>query len=103
MLDNIHFRGEKWAADIGNETSSPALSIYPNPATGSVNIEWANAGFQPESLTVFDLNGKELLHQKLWTGQKLTLSTDGLPAGIYLMRLHGEGHAIHGKFVKKYL
>lgn len=63
------------------------LSIYPNPAQESIAIEMTGAAGLA-SIRVFDLLGRELLHQEIVNGGTLDIS--GLPKGSYFVAARDE-------------
>lgn len=63
------------------------VSVYPNPSTDIININWPH-DISFDSWTILDLNGKTLS-----TGmvrQDLEISVSGLPAGVIVLKLVGE-------------
>ena len=77
------------AADLG-------LRVSPNPARGDVTVAFRLAASGPVTLRVFDLTGREVavVRDTLAAGdQRLPLSTAGLPAGLYAIRVEAQGGA----------
>mgnify|MGYP000857561777 CR=1 FL=1 len=73
-----------------NIFQSPALSIFPNPSSGFLNLSFpenpAMAG--PVSLLISDLYGRILLQQKLSLAdqnQPISLDLKAIPAGCYVL------------------
>jgi hypothetical protein len=63
------------------------IRIYPNPSSG----EWVNLSF-PEKISeaavsIYALDGKEVLSRKLHTGNLFSLNMESLPSGMYLIRV----------------
>ena len=69
----------------GNEGIATAaaaqVSIYPNPATGSITISGAAAG----SADLYDMSGRRVATATLAEG-RATMNLDGVAAGIYMLR-----------------
>ena len=65
------------------QTQKPLLSYYSNPVGNRLSVE---SPYQIQSLRVFNLVGKEVLH-KTPNQQKLTLNTYTLASGAYLLRV----------------
>jgi hypothetical protein len=84
------------ALNIEDETLVD-VSIYPNPVEAILTIE-TSADLTNKIATVFDMNGKRVLNQKLTTN---TLDVSRLESGIYFLRLESEGRSIKRKFIKK--
>ena len=71
--------------------------IYPNPVEAILTIE-SLTSLTNKIATVFDINGKKVLNQKLTTN---TLKVSNLESGIYFLRIESEGRSIKRKFIKK--
>lgn len=63
--------------------SAPAPTLHPNPASGHVTINALEPG---TDIRLYDMQGRERL-RSVAESTELTLDLDGLPAGIYLLRL----------------
>ena len=66
------------------------LELYPNPATAEVNLEWNAQNIEPQSVSIFGLNGalqQQALIENTQSGS-LTISLNGLAKGLYLMRIN---------------
>ncbi len=72
------------------ESDALTLNLYPNPATnGSVNADVLLKGFQTFTVDLYNLNG-QLLQTRSYTdspSSSLSLSTFGLPGGVYVVRV----------------
>ena len=82
---------------IDTELSAPAFtasafSVYPNPANDLVTIEADN--ISAESVTVYDMSGKLLLHNNISKGNN-TVDVKGLPSGLYLLQITGNNGIIY--------
>ena len=73
------------------------MSIFPNPTEDLINIEGID--FKIEFISIFDLNGKEVL--KFESGNTTNLNISTLNHGVYLMRIVTSKGTIHRKIVKK--
>lgn len=74
------------------EETKTYFSVYPNPSTGLINLNFPNHKLTTAELR--DLNGKMLLkfnHEKLVKGQ---LNLGQLEPGIYILHLFVEGRTI---------
>ena len=79
------------------QTQKPLLSYYSNPVGNRLSVE---SPYQIETLRVFDLMGKEVLH-KTPQRQKLTLNTYALAPGAYLLRVETPEGEQTVKLIKK--
>jgi hypothetical protein len=98
---------------VGTNTSTPqavALSLFPNPATHSINIQIPTTGpftettpnqaSSPVLVTITDLLGRECSTQTITNGGNVNLAT--LPNGFYLLTATtSTGQRFVGKFRKQ--
>ncbi len=63
-----------------------AFTLSPNPARDEVTLTLGSAAASPCVVVLRDEQGRELLRQRM-EGGEVTLSTRGLPAGLYLTTL----------------
>ena len=73
------------------------LIIYPNPVSDVLNINTSSA-LTNRIATVFDLNGRRVLNEKLIEN---TLNVSKLQSGIYFLRLESNGKSLKRKFIKE--
>jgi hypothetical protein len=70
----------------------PALvSIYPNPTTGVLHVEWSEQALNSVDLILFDLQGRALTKQTGFPGQEITIDMRNWPTGIYPLQLVAGG------------
>ena len=85
----------------GREYAPALVSVYPNPATSVVNIDYAASG-KPLELSVFSLNGK-LMHRFLAEAdarvQTEQVPVADWPAGVYVLRVQSGARQWVRKFV----
>ena len=80
-----------------NENQLNNFSIYPNPATeGRIVIQTQSAGSL--EVTVFDVLGKSVLHQKL---ANHTLDVSSLKSGIYMVQISSNNGTATKKLIVK--
>jgi endoglucanase len=76
------------------------LIIYPNPASGKVNIKFppytGNA-----TIEIVDASGKSFFLQKLNGNEELLLNTESYPSGMYFIRLSAQSETITATFIIK--
>jgi hypothetical protein len=79
--------------DSAEEITPKIISMYPNPAKDIINIEAKNgAEIIGQTLRIYNVLGTEVKKQLL-ASEKNTISINGLPAGIYVVKI-GEGKNI---------
>ena len=76
------------------------LRIYPNPAGSSFTIETEGSPKNIGKVQLFSLTG-ELMNSVVasQSSGKLEVKTKGLPAGVYLLRIHTDGGVFGSKIV----
>jgi hypothetical protein len=77
------------------ETSVPesTFSVYPNPASGILNLMSASGTDQPLSVRIFNILGEKVMEQDLKTlsaGQIMSLNVSSFPAGMYILSVTGQ-------------
>jgi hypothetical protein len=117
----VSSNGQTWNSSamelLGAPESIEFLSLVPQgPAIGASIAETASSKEAPsvrssaeslllsglqgnETLSVYNLNGNQLLRSRA-TGETETVSIRHLPAGMYLVRVQGNGKASTHKFIK---
>jgi hypothetical protein len=81
---------------IEENTCSPALSVYPNPATQMLNIK--GEGF--ERCTVVNALGQTVVSEPMVNGE-LHLNISHLSNGVYFVKCSGDGTVETVKIIKK--
>ncbi|MDO8970559.1 MAG: T9SS type A sorting domain-containing protein, partial [Saprospiraceae bacterium] len=78
------------------EPKSEGFGLWPNPATDLLQVQ-AHAPI--EALWVHDAQGREVLRPVV-SGERVSVSVEQLPAGLYFVSLRAGGKIWGGKFVK---
>ncbi|XOV66486.1 MAG: agmatine deiminase family protein [Fluviicola sp.] len=70
-----------------------AFEISPNPTSGVLNIEFAEAYSGEISVSIFQLNGQEVLHENLTlnTAKSTSLNLRNVADGVYLFQIAWNG------------
>jgi hypothetical protein len=102
---DAHMPGNCWNLGTGDAFSlSSAMDVYPNPASGEVNIEFFLNAETEADITVYDLPGKpvKLLGPGNYLAGKQVAKLDlaGLPEGIYFVTITAGGRSVTKKLVK---
>lgn len=67
------------------------LTLYPNPTSAGLSLEFPSAKTQAYDLTIMDVSGQTVYHKDKILGDKLFLNRNVFPsAGLYLIELRGE-------------
>jgi phosphatidylserine/phosphatidylglycerophosphate/cardiolipin synthase-like enzyme len=83
---------------IGADLKHTSIRVYPNPCSSFVVVERTNyPGMNEEIITLTDATGRELKRIQADIQNSCTIDTQGLPSGLYLIRIQ---HAM-GVLVKK--
>jgi hypothetical protein len=79
-----------------------ALSIFPNPATSVVNLNFSSAS-GTASIGIFDMSGHALqqINQTVAPGGIISINTSNFAAGIYFIHVNINGTDMEQKFVKE--
>ena len=87
------------ASGINNIKASTGITIYPNPASETVNIQGIT--FEPNAvIIVTDITGKRIAVSNGVASDKIALHTQFLEAGTYFIEIQQLGESYTGRFVK---
>ena len=81
---------------LKDTTLNNKITVYPNPASNVVNLQ-AQAGVEVQAVTLFNLQGRELLS---YQGQQ-TIDVQSLTAGVYVLVIKTNKGTIKQKLAKK--
>lgn len=81
------------------EPTEDLFSIYPNPNSGSFQINWSTET-PVESIEIYDLKGASIFKQTEINGHELTIDLGKVDAGIYILTLKAGSFSTY-KVVKK--
>ncbi len=70
--------------DTGIKDFYTAISIYPNPTKGMINI---SGDFNFNSITILDINGKKIIEKIIPETQNTQIEIASLPNGMYFLQL----------------
>ena len=82
LLDGVRVYDTPGVAGVGPGSSTLALAVGPNPATGSITVSFSLASLRPATLELLDLAGRRLAERSLV----------GLDAGPHVVRLEHGAH-----------
>jgi hypothetical protein len=85
------------SASVSDIGSDEGLSIYPNPAGTSINIE-VPGGAATGKMILCNVVGQRVLETEAFDNTQLDISS--LPKGVYIVRYEGGDKQLTGRFVK---
>ncbi len=72
--------------------------IYPNPSKGTINIKTVlNVG--DVTIAIYDINGRKVFTQNVDLQDTVTLQTNGLKAGVYVVQINGNNYSHTAKLI----
>jgi hypothetical protein len=75
---------------IAQHNEANAISTYPNPTTGELNISWAQPMAGDAAVTISDVTGKAILTETISLGAAATaasINLSGLENGVYFIAI----------------
>ncbi|HEX8562446.1 MAG TPA: T9SS type A sorting domain-containing protein [Flavobacterium sp.] len=100
LFDNLLIRNTATDTllEVDGIQSSASMSVFPNPASGFINI--ANVpGLR--SIAIVDLNGRTVKSVRYEGVSDATVDISELAAGMYLLSVNGDSGTVTQKIVKK--
>jgi uncharacterized repeat protein (TIGR03803 family) len=85
------------AQSVQDMNNLPEVTIFPNPASDYTRI---TSSKEIITLTLSDMNGRIILEQD-HPGKSATITTSGLPVGIYFVRITGRDYTVTRKIVRE--
>lgn len=83
-----------------NEEENQAISIFPNPTAGEITIENYTAMPIIATLTIKNIDGKQLLQKNVSLSQQEKLSLSEFPSGVYFLILKSSDLNVSKKIIK---
>lgn len=83
---------------IKDDLFGASVEVSPNPMSDLAEIRFANAQQDAISLSLFDLQGREIRSYPATRGERFRVQKSDLQAGVYLFRLSGI-HTYYGRLV----
>ena len=66
------------------------LSVVPNPASGTVKVEWSLPAMSAANVSLYDVTGKQVCSSLGLRTSSFRLDLRSLPSGVYLLRLESD-------------
>lgn len=98
-ISGVYYFGVDAALSLGKNEISNAVSIYPNPAKGLLNIT-ISGDFEGASYTIYNTVGQEINKVKVTTENDLKLNTSNYSNGVYFIKIEKDGAYRTLQFVK---
>ncbi|MBX7093708.1 MAG: T9SS type A sorting domain-containing protein [Flavobacteriales bacterium] len=73
--------------------------VFPNPTKGIVNIELEGISANQFNVFVYDIFGKQIMQQKLWSGRS-SIDLSAFESGIYIIEIEAGGKKIRQRVIK---
>lgn len=87
-------------AKIAFKMEDAALTVYPNPASNTINIKYT--GNQKKiTLTVFDVAAQQVMFKELNNQNILQANISGLAKGIYTVKINNGAKQSYVKLIKQ--
>jgi PKD repeat protein len=85
---------------VGIHTASkPTCTIYPNPSTGQVQINYPFSEYPNSQLSIHNAVGQKLYHTTANTSNTLHLNLSTYPKGIYFLLIENQAHKSYHKLL----
>ena len=84
---------------IAEQNSVNSYSIYPNPASDVLNVQFDNLS-ENATVRILSISGAEVYSSKA-TGKAFGINVGGLSKGLYIISIADENRVINHKFVKE--
>jgi hypothetical protein len=96
--DTVYHKGSvdhfKLTTGISNPVVPVEFALSPNPTTGELLIK--TEGNDPQTITIYDVNGRIILTQPF----KPEIDVTRLSSGIYFVEVQSRGEVARKRFVK---
>lgn len=97
-FDNIEVTGTSIPSSINENTLANGFSVYPNPAVNSFTLNFGN-NVGAKNVSIYNMAGQLVYSQPIEPSNgKITVSTQNIPSGLYLIQA-----LINGRFENKKL
>jgi len=99
VCDSSNAQGGPLPKDTG--VSTLKVIIYPNPFNSIINIASnKDSGFVGKTLNLYTITGKLVLTKNIQS-QNTILHAEGLPSGIYILKIEGKNGGMVYKLIKQ--
>jgi C1A family cysteine protease len=103
----VSLSNTQWRSSDGNEISEsfatePSLSVYPNPTSGKINLDYISETTGKCIVRILNLTGATVLEKELFLAEGLNsyvIDLSGNSSGIYFLELTSNSHRIFKKVI----
>ncbi len=88
------------ATGVAEKTEENKFSLYPNPANDRITIENTSFSNQPQTISIFNMQGQLILQQVVQQHQT-EVNISGFAPGMYVVRMSTENGVEVKKFLKE--
>jgi hypothetical protein len=86
--------------NVPDVKATPAITVYPNPATDNVKIKFENVEEGPAQVRIMNINGQVVLDQRInIDNTDVNVKLPDLKAGIYFVNIISEKAMLTRKLV----
>jgi hypothetical protein len=82
-------------------TQNSLFRIYPNPTAGTFTIESTGSENLSGHVEIYGMHGERVLSRQLYPGMKHEFTIADQPAGMYVVRIIGNGVSGTTRIVKR--
>lgn len=75
--------------------------LYPNPAAHELFVKIPHSSSNPYRILMYDLTGKKIKDLNVYATDKISISTETLPAGVYILEINAGSRMFRKKFVRQ--
>lgn len=103
IIDEVHLKSQPLSTGLFRHVKTQLVNVYPNPASGSVNMEMERAEAYPGTTIRLVNNLGQTVHISEMSGSNHRINLEGLPAGAYYYLLESGGQKLQsGKLIVQY-
>ena len=75
-------------------------NVFPNPFDDRIILDVTSKQAEPVEISIFDINGRELIHRKFSMNGRYSISTSSLESGIYICHIYSGSERTVTKIIK---
>ena len=79
--------------------ASGSISVYPNPATSQINIDWQNSSLQIKNIEVLNVVGEKVWEKKSFNGKLVSIDASQWAKGIYFIKSNTSSEIISKRII----